>query len=268
MIAEPHNAFFDESGTHDESEIISVGGLISTYDGWTRWEMEWRRILNSKGIKVFHLSEFMAREGEFKNDWSNTERNDFMERLCTTVSQNIRVGLVTSVFKENYDQVVPTDLREQLKHPYYFGLYTCIWQLVTIPRMQKRVELPKPIESLFDRKAGFEGLASQIFYAIKKQFKDLGWDTGLGDMRFGAKDKDIPLQAADLLVGVVARNRLRLRHKGLPLEEETMEKSLLTLGKSGNLLVSEARQQELEAFVNVFRPNFYPKTMALMKKIS
>ena len=91
----------------------------------------------------------------------------------------------------------------------------------------------------FDRKAGFEGLASQIFYAIKKQFKDLGWDTGLGDMRFGAKDKDIPLQAANLLVGVVARNRLRLRHKGLPLEEETMEKSLLTLGKSGNLLVSE-----------------------------
>jgi hypothetical protein len=269
MIVQPRNAFFDESGTHDGSEIISVGGLIATYDGWSRWELEWQRILASRGIEVFHFSEFMARKGEFENDWSDSERNDFMERLCTTVSQNIRVGLVTSVFKDNYEQVVPEDLREQLKHPYYFGLYTCVWQLVTLRRMKgMRVELPNPIESLFDRKEGFEGVASDIFYAIRKQFKDLGWDTGLGDMGFGAKDKDIPLQAADLLVGVVARNRLRLRHKGLPLEEETMEKSLLALGKSGSLLISEARPEELEAFVNVFRPNFYPKTMALMQKMS
>jgi hypothetical protein len=155
-----------------------------------------------------------------------------------------------------------------LKHPYYFGLYTCLYQLVTMEKIVKRVKLPLPLRLLFDRKKGYEGFASDIYYDVKNQFESLGWGSTFGDMGFGAKDKDIPLQAADLLVGVVARNRLRLRHRGLPLEEETMEKSLLTLGKGGSLLVSEARPQELEAFVNVFCPNFYPKTMALMQKMS
>jgi hypothetical protein len=41
MIAKVYNAFFDESGTHDESEVIAVGGLIGTYEGWSRWEIEW-----------------------------------------------------------------------------------------------------------------------------------------------------------------------------------------------------------------------------------
>lgn len=107
MISEAHNGFFDESGTHDGSEIIAVGGLIGTYDGWSRWELEWDQILKSRGVKVFHFSEFMARKGEFQNDWSDEERNEFMGRLCLTVSDNISVAVVTSVFKDNYEAVVP-----------------------------------------------------------------------------------------------------------------------------------------------------------------
>jgi hypothetical protein len=71
-------------------------------------------------------------------------------------------------------------------------------------------------------------------------------------MGFGSKDNDIPLQAADLLVGVTARNRWRSRNKGLSLEE-TMEKSLRTLGDSGRLLIADAGQAELEHFVRIFR---------------
>jgi hypothetical protein len=158
MIALPHNGFFDESGTHDDSEIIAVGGLISSYDGWSRWELEWNKILKSRGVKVFHFSEFMARKGEFENDWTNEQRNEFMERLCITVSDNIVIGIATSVFKDNYEQFVPQDLREQLKHPYYFGLYTCLYQVLTTEQIVKRVKLPKPIRFLFDRKKVIRGL--------------------------------------------------------------------------------------------------------------
>jgi hypothetical protein len=253
MIALPHNGFFDESGTHDDSEIIAVSGLISSYDGWSGWELEWNKILKSRGVKVFHFSEFMARKGEFENDWTNEQRNEFMERLRITVSDNIVIGIATSVFKDNYEQFAPQDLREQLKHPYYFGLYTCLYQVLTMEQIVKRVKLPKPIRFLFDRKKGYEGFAAAIYYNIKEQFEKLGWDTGFGDMGFGSKDNDIPLQAADLLVGVTARNRLRSRNKGLSFEE-TMEKSLRTLGDSGRLLIADAGQVELEHFVRIFRP--------------
>lgn len=251
MLFEAHNAFFDESGTHDDSELITVGGLLSTYDAWTRWEIEWNRILKSRGIKVFHFSEFMARKGEFKNDWTNEQRNEFMERLCATVSDNIIIGLASSVFRSDYEREVPQRLQEQIKHPYYFGLYTCLWQVLTMEEIVKRVKLSKPIEFLFDRKKGYEGFASAIYYAIKEQFEKLGRDTGFGDMGFGGKEKDKPLQAADLFVGVVSRNRLRASRKGSLLETD-MEKSLLTLGKSGRLLIANAGPPELKKFVACF----------------
>jgi hypothetical protein len=117
--------------------------------------------------------------------------------------------------------------------------------------MNRRLDLPKPVEFLFDRKKGYEGFASAIYYAIKGQFEQLGWDSVFGDMGYGGKEKDIPLQAADLFVGVVSRNRLRSKRKGSMLETD-MEKSLLALGKSGRLLISNAGAPELEKFVACF----------------
>jgi hypothetical protein len=254
MLYQAHNAFFDESGTHDGSDIITVGGLISSYDGWSRWEIEHQRILKAFGINVFHFSKFMARKGEFNNDWSDEKRNEFMERLCTTVSDNIVVGLATSVFREDYERYVPDWLRRQVRHPYYFGLFTCFWQIVTMPQVTKRVTLPKPVEFLFDRKRHYEGFASSIFYSIKDQFEKLEWSHPIGDMGFGAKDKDIPLQAADLLVGVVSRNRVRnwMKTSSLTLRDADMDKAILALGKSGRLLLSNASAPELEKFVACF----------------
>jgi hypothetical protein len=253
MLFKPHNGFFDESGTHNNSEIITVGGLISSYVGWSRFEIEWTQILKARGIKVFHFSEFMARQGEFANEWTNSERNQLMERLCTAVSDNVLLGLATSVFRNDYEAEVPKELQRQIKDPYYFGLYTCLWQVLTLEKNVPRVSLPKPVEFLFDRKKGYEGFASAIYYAIKEQFEQLGWDPVFGHMGFGSKEKDVPLQAADLLVGVVSRNRLRSKRKGSFLEGD-MEKSLLTLGKSRRLLVSNAGPPELEKFVACFPP--------------
>jgi hypothetical protein len=251
MISTAHNAFFDESGTHDASEIIALGGLISTYDGWSRWELEWSKILKAYGIKVFHFSTFMARKGEFDNNWTDAKRNEFMERLCVTIADNITLGVACSVFKDNYEKVVPVDLRQQFKHPYFFCVYTCVALLLVTEPTTPRLTLPKPIQFLFDRKPGYEGFAAELFYKVLGEFEKRGLASGFRDMGFGSKEKDIPLQAADLFIGVTARNFLRSRRKNLPLSE-TVEKSLKALGSQ--LLVSNAGVAELEKFVRIFQP--------------
>jgi hypothetical protein len=162
LVLVAKNAFFDESGTHDGSEIVTMAGLIASYDSWTRWEIEWQKILAARGIKGFHCTDFMARQGEFENDWSNDERNEFMQRLCQAVSENIVVGLACSVFRSEYDATVTTDLQEDIRDPYYFGLYTCLYLLICWPHFKTRVTLPRELEFLFDRKPGYEGLASRI----------------------------------------------------------------------------------------------------------
>jgi hypothetical protein len=194
MIAAVHNAFFDESGTHDGSEIVAMGGLVSSYDNRSRWEVEWNNILRARGIKVFHFSESMARKGEFDNEWTDLQRDNFMERLCTTVSDNIVVGVAVSTFRDQFERVVPKDLQKQIKHPYYFGLYHCLWQILTLERISRgRITLQKSIRFLFDRKKGFESFASGIYYSVKEEFdKRLKWNTGFGDIGLTQNPKSEP----------------------------------------------------------------------------
>ncbi len=243
LIMLASNAFFDESGTHDGSEIFAMGGLISSYDRWARFEIEWQKILASKGIKRgFHFNKFMARKGEFENDWSDPERDDFMERLCITTSENIVVGIASACFRSDYESVVPEDLRTQLRDPYYVGLYSCLYMVITWPHFNARVELPRELRFLYDRKKKFEGLAADIYYAVRDDLiarvnPDVPHPSVFGDMAFGDKEKDIPLQAADLLVGVAARNYLKARRKNLPVAD-VLEKSAQALGKSGRILMA------------------------------
>jgi hypothetical protein len=183
-----------------------------------------------------------------------------MERLCTTISDHLVIGLATAVFRSEYEALIPQDLQDDLKHPYYWGLYSCLYQLISWPHFGTRITLPRKLAFLFDRKKDFEGLAARIYYSVRdKTLPQVApsHPSVFGDMGFGDKEQDIPLQAADVFVGVVARNYQKARAKDAPLEE-VMEKSLLTIGKSGRLLVSNAGPPELHAFVNIFRPGFYP----------
>jgi hypothetical protein len=43
LIAVPKNAFFDESGTHDQSDMVAVGGIVASYEALARAELEWGR---------------------------------------------------------------------------------------------------------------------------------------------------------------------------------------------------------------------------------
>lgn len=248
MIAEVHNGFFDESGTHDGSEVVSVAGLVSTYEGWERWELDWRRILASRRINVFHFTDFMARKREFDNDWSDPERDHFMSRLCRAISDNIAVGISCSVFREEYDACLPLELRQQIRHPYYFGLYMTFLMLQRWDLLYTPLAVPAPLRLLFDRKKGYEGFASAIYYSLLDKFEEWGWDASkIGDLAFGSKEADIPLQAADLLVGVTRRHFLRCRRRDLSPQHE-FEKSLLALGESRRLAVLNAGPEELKDF--------------------
>ncbi len=86
LIVTPKHGFFDESGTHDQSDMVAVGGIIGSYEALARAELEWGRVLKRKGIEYFHFTDFMARESPYdwpKNEKGQGERDDFIERLAT-----------------------------------------------------------------------------------------------------------------------------------------------------------------------------------------
>ena len=54
-------AFFDDSGTHDDSSLVVIGGLLGTEEQWDAFEAAWTtRLANPLSdkppLKQFHLS--------------------------------------------------------------------------------------------------------------------------------------------------------------------------------------------------------------------
>jgi hypothetical protein len=240
IVAKAYNAFFDESGTHDESEVVAVGGLLATYEAWVRAELEWKRVLSNKDVAVFHFSEFMARRPAF--DWPNEERDAFMERLTTIIGENITLGIAYGIYREDY-AVLPATLRTEFKDIYHCCSYFCLESLVKWRKTFAGPDLPHPLQFLFDRKKGFEGHAAAIYYEV---IKDIDAGSFFGDMAFGSKDDDVPLQMADLLIGVAIRKFKRERTQGYEAPPDRAEQSM---NRKKRLLLIGLQKEELHGVV-------------------
>src|SRR6266567_6483744 len=85
-------AYFDDSGTHAESDVVVIGGLIGNVAQWEDFERQWTQKLkcplpHKPPLKRFHLSACNARTGEFAS-YSDAEQNaathDFREIIINT----------------------------------------------------------------------------------------------------------------------------------------------------------------------------------------
>ena len=92
-LAKPRNVHVDESRQDLWGvPIYSVCGYVSTYQGFFDLDEEWSRFLKKSGITTFHATEFMYRKNEFKNNWTNDDRNGFIDRLAWIASEHTTLG--------------------------------------------------------------------------------------------------------------------------------------------------------------------------------
>jgi hypothetical protein len=169
LIVQPHNAFFDEAGTHDQSDLVVVGGLLADYQAWANAELEWLKVLKHAGVSIpFHFTDFMARQPPW--DWPDSKRDDFMERLTTIIGDTIALGLSMGIFRTDYT-IIPEGLRADFKDIYHCRTYFCLDALVKWKANFSGAPLPTPIEFLFDRKPKFEGYAASIYYQVAKRIR-------------------------------------------------------------------------------------------------
>jgi len=76
--------------------------------------------------------------------------------------------------------------------------------------------------------------------------KDIDAEGLFGDMAFGSKEKDVPLQMADLLVGVAIRKFKRERIQGLDAPPDRAEQSM---NRNGRLLLLGLQKQDLHGVI-------------------
>lgn len=256
VIYRAYNGYFDESGTHDQSEVVAVVGYLATYEGWNHWEIEWNEVMAHYGVIDFHMTDFVARRGEFADDkWTEERRATFMERITTICRERTMMSLGCVVRRTDYEKCLPRTIQDDLRHPYYFCLYGCFNMLLNWS--SEHIDAIKPVHFLFDRKPGrfrigshkigWEAFATELFYRLKAGFDEEG--AVVGDITFGSR-RDYPqLRASDLLAFEACR--LLLHASPFDHTESDWRQSMKALSKRKNMMISFPDESTMRTFVTI-----------------
>jgi len=93
-------AFFDDSGTHDGSPVVAMGGLLGTDEQWNEFARQWTALLakplpEKPPLKQFHLTDCRNGYGEFA-DYKEADRN-LITRLFREIILNTEMVTFAAV---------------------------------------------------------------------------------------------------------------------------------------------------------------------------
>lgn len=190
--------FMDETGIHDDAEMVAVGGYISRPKDWRAWTKAWnvhkRRVPHGrKSIKVFHSTDCANYREEFEG-WTKEERDPYVAQLLPVIPEHELAGVVIGVnlvalaaaFKDH------PELEEMFGEP-----YTACFQWAISIIMEIATERGKGERMAFVHEINnYQGDAMKAFSYVKTYLNPRKIPM---TMAFGTKANYPPLQAADVL---------------------------------------------------------------------
>lgn len=182
--------YVDESGTHDDADVVTVAAYAGRPKAWREWSREWRKA--KRPIKVFHAVDAANRAGEFQG-WSPDERTELVKRLLPVIMGNKIAGAVIALNKKEFREA--TEGKEELLRALGNPYTTCFHWLV-----QSLLELLKPNKKetlkFVHENNSYEKEATASFEFIRNYA-----NPNKVPMRllFGGKLEQMPLQTADIL---------------------------------------------------------------------
>ena len=97
-------AFFDDSGTHRNSDAVVMGGLIAPDERWAVLEEEWAKVLAETGLRKMHMASCENRRGQFKK-LERDERDRIVARFREIIEKLRARMLFSSVSREVWQKV-------------------------------------------------------------------------------------------------------------------------------------------------------------------
>ncbi len=187
-------AYFDESGTHADSEAVAVAGYLSTSELWASFKIEWRKVLADHAIDAFHMTDFAVGAKQFKG-WAESKRRDCFGRLIKIINAHA-IGSVGTVIPANlYKQIFSAKANNFVGGPYGLAATACFMSLAEILRL---IGIQGWIAYVYDIGAHGRDQVYKVFTEneqdkVNKEF------LRLLSLKFENDYQFVPLQAADIL---------------------------------------------------------------------
>lgn len=204
-------AYLDDSGTHDQSRGIIIGGCVALARDWDLFIPEWQQKLREFQVSCHHNVDFSHLTGEYEN-WTEKKRIKYIRSLIDILGEVTWFVIGGALYRKDYEEIVPDQFKEDIGNPYYFPFQMCIEGLISA--LTPEVAEDAKVDLIIDRQKGLSGKASKSF-KILKTLRDE--NDRLGSIVYGDKKDHIPLQAADLIANEIYQDfgRTQPRRKSM-----------------------------------------------------
>lgn len=262
-------AYFDESGIHDQAKACVVAGFYGTQIAWRKFERQWQRVINDYpelGDRGFHAKEFFQRTdkreriGPYKG-WDDQRADKLLDRLVQATISNRIFPICYGVVVDDFS-VLPLQTRQWLtgarfstngealtsgcpNKAYYLPFSFCV---IDSARMSGANQIDK-IHFFAGLDRTFHEYASVLYRFIMEDSRMVASVKSLlGQISFPLA-KDTPgLQSADLLAYRLHRLATDRIKRGVNIPVPQLLSRILTHRKAGQrfILFDSPRFQELQ----------------------
>lgn len=200
-------AYFDDSGTHSDSKIVTVAGIIATRPQMRKFNRKWGEALKSEGLEFFHMVDFAHSTEQFKKWKGNEEKRTlFLMRLHEIIRENSEVFLYSNLKTEDFELV-----RQEFPDANISAYQLCCEQCMTnirdwITRFREEKQMAVMFEDSHHSLKS-EGMELNFIAAESERLRKIYKITSIAT---GGKKEHKLLQAADLFAYEMYKYRERI----------------------------------------------------------
>jgi len=192
-------AYLDESGTHGESPVTIMAGVLATAEQWARYEAEFAKLKLKHGFNVFHTKKFKRRTGDFRG-WNPFQQLALVMDLGALTERAFTEAVVFTLDNADYEATYkggdkPRRLRIESKYGLCFR--NCLIFLI-LEAIKQRADKAPQLHIVLESGHKNWSEVRDIFHEVKKEMQSFGAEL-LGDITFADKDSCDPLMMADFL---------------------------------------------------------------------
>jgi len=189
----PLGAYFDESGANPNDPALTLAGFISDEERWGAFSDKWKRaVVDSWGLRYFHMADFEARQGQFK-DWSrDDESKRRLDYLLTLITDHV-LGLVSVSFPRDLFLAYFPPRPKRIERLYLMTAGAVLLEASTFPK--ERAPGQK-MALVFESGARGRHQVQQAYDGLPPGTAN---HLNFVSLTFATKEEFEPLQAADIL---------------------------------------------------------------------
>lgn len=231
-------AYFDDSGTHDGSDIVLLAGLFGHSQQWDFFTELWRKRLHESvpgklPVQKFHMYDCQNSINQFVG-WNRTETNFLAKELSDIFFRVGLWGCSCSMQRKAWDELIRGDVRRASGD----AEGSCV-RVVFNTTLEWAAEFggSNHIAFVFDDRPHRKSEYEAVYRIYSDHRSATGLRPQLASLTFVRAAHFAPLQGADLFAWEVYQDELHFFRTGISREGHFHRKLLTRMAKSGRFRI-------------------------------